>query len=154
MNDDFDALISRARDGGLTVLLRPDGGHGYLDDFVAETGLTHPDELVDFYAHYEAMQLGTSEFVWSKLLLRRYREAQARHPWLDNRCVPILGDGFGGNYYVVCKTEAIKGPAPAEAGTVVYNPGGAAGVLEPVAPGFMAFLALLVERMLHEARLS
>jgi hypothetical protein len=143
-------LISRARASGLDVNVVEGKGDAAVGELEEQLRLRFPGALRSFYGTYEYLQVGTQEFVWLKDMTTTLEEVHARHPDLPRHYLPVLADGFGGHYYVVCVE---RGQAQSlRFGAVVYNPAGAAGVFETVSPDVLDFVASKVNAEIEEAR--
>ena len=142
-------LVARARAAGVDVSIVEGKGDAPVRELEDQLGVRCPESLKRFYAAYEYLQVGTHEFVWLKDMTVTVGGLRARHPDLPKHYLPVLADGFGGWYYVVCVEQ---NQAPFHGfGTVVYNPAGTAGVFETVSPDVLHFVSDKVVAAIDES---
>ena len=110
-------------------------------------GLEFPESVKAFYTMYEYLQVGTYEFVWITILSDLIKKVQGQGN-VPNNYLPILPDGMGGHYYVVCAEK--NKSRPQDFGVVVHHIGGPENVFEFCDSDFLDFVASHVERVLAE----
>src|SRR6266545_183254 len=110
--------------------------------------LKFPESVRSFYSLYEYLQVGSYEFVWAKTLPDLVNRVRAQHPDLPNHCLPVLVDGMGGYYYVVC--AEMYNSRPRDFGFVVHHTGAPATPFELSSTDFLEFVASRVERAINE----
>jgi hypothetical protein len=129
--------ISKLKHRGITVnevlCTEPSGP----DDLEKTLQIHLPASVRQFYSHYEYLQVGPYEFEWVRNLpglvsrLRRQLHVPMTH-------LPILSDGMGGYYYVVC--SEVNAPRPDNFGRAVHRPTGTADQLEIDCGDFLEFV--------------
>jgi hypothetical protein len=90
-------------------------------------GFEFPHSVRQFYAYYEFLQIGPYEFVWIRTLPDLVAKLRARFG-IPTNYLPVLPDGMGGYYYVVCAEK--NRPNPENIGAVVYSPSGRSDSVE------------------------
>ena len=105
--------------GGTVRILRAEEAAG-IDELDHLLGLQLPTHLKDFYGEFAALQVGTDEFLWKKRLPELYKRLRTRQTWIPSNFLPILLDGVGGYYWVVCAEANL--PMPPKFGWVIHNP--------------------------------
>jgi hypothetical protein len=76
------------------------------------------------------------------------RRNRTRYPWVPEYYLPVLDDGVGGYFYVICLCSS-ESPGKA-VGTVVQNTAGADGLFEFVSPNILDFVMDKVKGELEE----
>jgi len=105
-------------------------------------GLEFPDSLREFYSYYDYLQVGPYEFEWVRNLPDLVDKVRKTLQVPENY-VPILWDGMGGYYYVVCSTR--EGGRPGNFGEVVYRPRGSPKPVESDCGQLFEFLVSRIE---------
>jgi hypothetical protein len=132
---------------GGTVRERPAMDQAMVDRAEDGLGLRFPEAVKAFYRLYECLQVGADEFVWVRLLPDLLARIRVRDD-VPRHYLPVLPDGMGGYYYVVCAER--NGPTPADFGSVFHDPEGGRTPPEFCTRDFLEFAASRVERALAE----
>jgi hypothetical protein len=100
-------------------------------------GIVFPESFVKFYQCYRYLQFRSDEFMQLDYLVSSY---QARQEGTRRKqCLfPVLEDGMGGWWYVVCAYTGKK--EPSDFGCVMYNPGCERDALEYASSDFIKFV--------------
>jgi hypothetical protein len=88
-----------------------------VEDTERLLSLEFPGTLQQFYTLFEFLQLGPFEFVWIRTLPQIAAKLRSRWHMALNY-LPILADGMGGYYCVVCAERG--GSHPENFGVVVH----------------------------------
>lgn len=105
-----------------------------------------PDSFKALYGEFACIQIGSTEFNSIRELggaIERTRESG-----LAKNLVPVMADGLGGTYYVVCAIQKRK--PPSDFGSVVFTEVGVAGEPEWAASDIFG----LVKKTIETARLA
>jgi len=107
------------------------------DNLEKTLGMELPASVRAFYSHYEYLQVGPYEFVWARNLpdlVERLRNQLE----IPKSYLPILSDGMGGYYNVVC--SEVNASRPGNFGSVVHRPTGTAKIVEINCGEFFEFV--------------
>ena len=140
-------LLEDLKNHGGSVLFRSAEGENLLKDVETALSLRIPDEVHEFYALYEYLQIGAREIEWVRNLISRSKRIYDRRPDIPHHYLPVQSDGMGGYYFIICSGGEIQNPH--RFGQIDYNPAGVRGLFEPFASSFLEFLALQI-REEHE----
>jgi len=121
-----------------------------VNEVEARLNLQFPESIKSFYKAYEYLQVSVHEFVWMRDMLDMVNRIHARYPNIPKNYLPILSDGLGGYYYVVCAEQ--EKPYPFNFGMVLHNPAGSQGIYELRNTDFLDFVASKVTAELDELR--
>jgi hypothetical protein len=105
--------------------------------------LQFPQSIKSFYAIYEYLQVDIHEFTWIRSFEEVIGRLRSRHPEIPSNYLPVLDDGVGGHYYVVCSDGGRE--SPRDFGAVIYNPAGVLNVMEFTSSDFIDFVTSRVE---------
>jgi hypothetical protein len=106
-------------------------------------GIVFPESFVTFYQCYPYLQVRSDEFMQIDYLVSSYQARQQRTR--QKQCLfPVLEDGMGGWWYVVCTYVGKK--EPSDFGCVMYNPGCEGDALEYASSEFIKFVISRIEK--------
>ena len=148
----IEALLDVLKNQGGTVLFRSAEKEDILRDVETELNLHLPDEVHDFYAKYEYLQIGAREIEWVRNLISRSKRIYNRRPDIPHHYLPVQSDGMGGYYFIICSKGEI--PKPRRFGQVDYNPAGVSGFFEPYASSFLEFIASQIKEESERVKLE
>lgn len=145
-------LVSSLQEASKLVCLVEAQDESLVDEVERELNLQFPESVKSFYRTYEYLQLGVKEFIWIKVMQNTIRRDRASQTHVPENYLPVLSDGMGGYYYVVCARQGE--PPPPDFGKVIYNPAGEPGIYETAADDFLDFVAMNVRAKLDDVRRS
>jgi hypothetical protein len=105
-------------------------------------GMEFPSSVREFYSRYEYLQVGPYEFEWARNLpdlVANMRKQMA----IPRTYLPILADGMGGYYYVICSEVNVA--RPGIFGNVVHRPTGTSKPVDTHCGEFFEFVLARVE---------
>jgi hypothetical protein len=141
-------MIFHLEQAGGTVTVVEGKGDAVVEETERALDLEFPPLVRQFYRSFEYLQIGATEFVWIRDMQETVRRNRKRYPWVPHHYLPVLDDGVGGYFYVICQ---LSGETPDETvGTVVQNPAGINGLFEFVSPNFLDFVVDKVKQELEE----
>jgi hypothetical protein len=138
---DFPTLkkrITQLEQAGGTVSLVEAVDPSIVEDVERQLYLDFPESVKSFYNAYEYLQIGIHEFIWVRNLVDEVNRIHTRLPGNPINYLPMLSDGVGGHYYVICK-QPDQSP-PTDYGIVVYNPAGFPSIYEFCSADFLGFV--------------
>lgn len=108
--------------------------------------LHFPESIRLFYRDYEYLQVGVYEFIWIKNL--KDTTLNLRQAGIPVNHLPVIDDGMGRYYYVVCSEQGTS--QPSDFGAVLHHIQQFPNIFEFCSSDFIDFVISRVARELEE----
>jgi hypothetical protein len=90
-----------------------------LVDIEEALSVRFPESLSEFYTAIEYLRIGGDEFVVAGNLVETTSRLRDSELGLRQQCIPILDDGMGGHYCVICSKRKPRAPK-GDVGNVIF----------------------------------
>lgn len=144
--DNLREMLRRLEETGGIVNILPCQEPSLINRVEHDLRLHFPESIRIFYRDYEYLQVGIYEFIWLKNL--KETALSLCQAGIPPNYLPVLDDGMGRYYYVVCSEQGTS--QPSDFGVVLHHIQQFPNIFEFCSSDFIDFVISRVERELEE----